>query len=175
MAFRTSTSSIHGRDGATTDPTDAEKRVTLRWVVASVHLLALGIGLGAIAVRARALRGVLDTPGLRRVLRADAFWGIAALLWISTGVARAFFGLEKGAAYYLGSTAFLHKMLFLALILVLEISPALTFARWRGKLRRGEPVDTGRAVMYSRISIVQLMLVILMVFAATAVARGLYY
>ena len=74
--------------------------MTIRWLFAAVHLLALGIGLGAIWARARALQGALDTPGLRRAFYADTWWGIAAILWIATGLARAFGGMEKGAAYY---------------------------------------------------------------------------
>jgi hypothetical protein len=43
----------------------------IRWVVAALHLLALGVGLGTVWARRRALRGVLDAPGLQRVLYAD--------------------------------------------------------------------------------------------------------
>ncbi|MCI0434527.1 MAG: DUF2214 family protein [Gemmatimonadetes bacterium] len=73
--------------------------MTLRWLIVSLHLLALPLGLGAITARARALRGPFDDAGLRRIFRADSLWGLAALLWISTGVGRAFGGLEKGTAY----------------------------------------------------------------------------
>jgi putative membrane protein len=38
---------------------------------------------------------------LNDVFTADSFWGIAALLWIVTGLWRAFGGLEKGSDYYL--------------------------------------------------------------------------
>lgn len=73
----------------------------LRWMVAALHLLALGVGLGAVWARGRALHGVLDAQGLQRVFYADNLWGIAAALWITTGLARAFAGLEKGSDYYL--------------------------------------------------------------------------
>jgi putative membrane protein len=73
--------------------------VTTRWRFATVHLLALGIGLGAVWARERALRGPLDAAGLRQAFYADSWWGIAALLWIGTGLVRAFAGLEKGSAY----------------------------------------------------------------------------
>lgn len=48
------------------------------WLLAAVHLLGLGIGLGAVYVRARALRGELDRGGLRRALQADIWWAVAA-------------------------------------------------------------------------------------------------
>jgi hypothetical protein len=50
----------------------------LRWLLAAAHLLALGIGLGAVWARSRALRGSLDPAGLRRVLGADAWWSAGA-------------------------------------------------------------------------------------------------
>ena len=100
----------------------------LRWLLAALHLLALGIGLGAVWSRARSLRQPLDSPGLRRVLAADAWWGIAALLWISTGLWRWLGGLEKGTAYYLQNHVFWTKMLLLAVILALEVGPIITLA-----------------------------------------------
>lgn len=135
-----------------------------RWLLAAVHLLALGIGLGAVWGRGRALRGPLDPAGLGRVFHADAWWGIAAVLWIATGVPRAFGGLEKGTAYYLGNHIFLTKRL--------EVWPMISLIKWRIRMGRGLPVDTGAARALARTSFAQAALVILMVFAATAMARG---
>ena len=79
----------------------------LRWLIASLHLLALAIGFAAIWMRADAFGRRLDADGLRRLFRADAFWGVAALLWLATGIWRAFGGLEKGTSYYLHDHFFL--------------------------------------------------------------------
>lgn len=68
----------------------------LRWLFASVHLIALGIGLGAVWGRARALRSTLDAAGLRRVFHADTWWAVAAFLWLGTGLVRLFAGLKRG-------------------------------------------------------------------------------
>jgi putative membrane protein len=147
--------------------------LTIRWLLAALHLLALGIGLGAVWARARALRGPLDDAGLRRVFYADTLWGVAAVVWIATGLLRAFGGWEKGAAYYLHNHAFLAKMGLLVLVLALEVWPMVTLIRWRISLARGHPVDTGRAPTFALISTVQAAIVVAMVFAATAMARGL--
>jgi putative membrane protein len=144
----------------------------IRWLLASLHLLGLGIGLGAIWVRARALGGSLDPDRLQRALLADTFWGIAALLWIVTGLIRAFGGYEKGTQYYLQNDAFILKMILLGLILVLEIRPMITLIQWRRVLSRKEEVDTTPAAALARMSWVQVALVVAMVFAATAMARG---
>lgn len=145
----------------------------VRWLFAGLHLLALGIGLAAVWSRGHALKGNLDNDGLQRVFRADTFWAVAAGLWIITGLIRAFAGLEKGSAYYLSNGMFLAKMGLLGLILILEIWPMITLIRWRIRLRQGELPDMTAAAAIARISQLQVVLVVLMVFAATAMARGI--
>jgi len=81
--------------------------MTTRWLLAGFHLLALGIGLGAVWVRGRALSARLDAVGLRAVFLADNFWGGAAGLWIGTGLWRLLAGLEKDTAYYFHNHLFL--------------------------------------------------------------------
>jgi putative membrane protein len=148
--------------------------MTVRWMLAAFHLLALGVGLGSVWARARALRAPLDSPGaFNRVFYADSLWGLAALVWIATGVARAFGGFEKGTSYYMQNGFFLTKMALLLVILCLEVWPMVTLIRWRLALRRGERVRTDRASSMAWISRIEAVLVILMVFAATAMARGL--
>ena len=144
----------------------------VRWLFAAIHVLALGIGLGAVWARALALQGPLEVPGVQRVLHADAWWGLAAFLWIGSGLVRLFAGLEKSTAYYFQNDVFWTKMALLALILILEVSPVVTFGRWRRLVRRGETVDTRAAGRLARISYVEAGLVALMVLAATAMARG---
>jgi putative membrane protein len=147
--------------------------LTIRWLLATFHLLALGIGLGSVWARGRALRGDLNPSGLRRVFYADTWWGVAAALWIGTGLLRAFGGFEKGASYYLHNHFFWVKMGLLAVILVLELRPMIGLIQWRRLVARGEVPDARAAKQYARISFIQAALVALMVLAATAMARGL--
>jgi putative membrane protein len=145
-----------------------------RWLLAAVHLLALGIGLGSVWARARLLGApTLDGPTLRRALAADVWWGVAAILWVGSGLWRLLAGTEKTTAYYLGSHAFWTKMALFAAILVLESRPIVTLTAWRRHLARGETPDLSLARGMARTSYVQAVLVILMVLAATAMARGL--
>src|SRR5712692_5742094 len=100
-------------------------------VVSALHVLALALGLPSVYLRGRALKGRLDGEGMRQLFLADTIWGIAAALWLATGLLRAFAGLEKGSQFYLASSLFWTKMtLFLAVVL-LEIWPMATFIRWR--------------------------------------------
>lgn len=141
-------------------------------VVSSLHLLALALGLPAVFLRGRALKGSLDAEGLRRLLGADNVWGIAALLWIVTGLLRAFGGLEKGADFYLHSPLFWTKMALFLAVLLLEIRPMATFIRWRIGLGRGEAIDTSAARALYSINHVELAIVVVMVFVASLMARG---
>ncbi len=148
--------------------------MTLRWLIATLHLLTLPLGLGAVWARSRALRRV-QSGDLQRVFVADNLWALAAFLWISTGLLRAFGGLEKGATYYLHDRVFFVKMGILVTILALEIRPMITLIRWRIAERRKISPDLNAAPRLALISQIQAGLVILMVFAATAMARGFFH
>lgn len=143
-----------------------------RWLLAAFHLLALGIGLGAVWARGRALRQPLDTAGLRRVFEADAWWGIAALLWLVTGLWRLLAGTEKATAYYMGNHVFWGKMVLFVVIVLLELAPMMALVKWRRLVAAGQVPDTSRAASFARISFVQAFLVALIILVATAMARG---
>ena len=144
----------------------------MRWALASLHLIALGIGLGAVWGRSRALRGPLDAGAVQRALAADVWWGVAALIWLATGLWRLFAGTEKATSYYMTSIWFLIKMGLFVLIVLLEVWPAVTFTRWRAVRRRSEMPDTRSAAALANISVIQAALVAAIVGAAAAMARG---
>ena len=140
----------------------------LRIVLASLHLLALGIGLGAVWSRARLLGGRFDSGATRRALVADSWWGAAAGLWLATGLWRLFASTEKATAFYMNNHVFFAKMGLFVLVFVLEIGPMVTLMRWR----RGRQPDAAVARRISRISYIECVVVIAMVVAAVAMARG---
>lgn len=133
------------------------------------HVLAFGLGLWGIGARRAALyRG--DVPA---VLSADLMWGIAALLWLVTGLGRAFGGLEKGTDWYLANHWFYAKMTLFVAVLILEAWPMVTFIRWRAALGRGAAPDLTQTLTLARISTAELVLVVLIPFFAATMARGL--
>jgi putative membrane protein len=146
--------------------------MVLRWMLAWAHLLALGVGLGAVYVRAKALRGRLDTEGMRTVFAADGWWAVAGALWLATGLWRLFGSTEKGTEYYFGNHIFWGKMLLFLGIVAMEIRPIVTLTRWRRDLARGVPPDTSSALRLARISMAQALMVLLAALAATGMARG---
>src|SRR5213593_2356600 len=141
-------------------------------VVSALHVLALAIGLPSVFLRGRALKRALDAEGLRRLFAADNAWGVAALLWIVTGLLRAFGGLEKGTQFYLNSRLFWVKMALFAGVLALEAWPMVTFIRWRVQRGRGEAPDTSLARVFYVLNHVEMGLVVAMVFVASFMARG---
>lgn len=147
--------------------------MTLPWLIATLHLLALAIGSAGVFLRGRALKTAKDQNDVPAILRADDLWGLAGLLWLVTGVWRAFFGIEKGTEYYMENPLFHVKLGLFLLLLGIEMVPVWTLVGWRLKRRRGEPVDLSKARSLARISHIEFGIVVIIVFLATAIARGI--
>ncbi|HEX7931469.1 MAG TPA: DUF2214 family protein [Paraburkholderia sp.] len=144
----------------------------VRWLLAALHLLAYGFALASILRRTWALRRATVPAALRSLFRADTRWGISAVVLIVTGLMRVFGSYEKGANYYLHEPLFHVKMTLLVAILVLEVPSMLALMRWRAAVRKGEAPELRKARRYAHLSVIQTVLLVLMVFAATGMARG---
>ncbi|WP_454839804.1 DUF2214 family protein [Pseudomonas hormoni] len=148
----------------------------VHWFLAAIHLLAFALGFWAVLSRGTAFRRLATGVGeARSVLIADNLWGISAVLLLVTGGMRAFAGYEKGADYYLHQPLFHLKMTLFVLILLLEVAPMVTLIKWRIAQARGVAINTGRAALFARISHIEALLVLLMVVAATGMARGVTF
>lgn len=148
----------------------------VHWFLAAIHLLAFALGFWAVLSRGTAFRRLATGVGeTRSVLIADNLWGISAVLLLVTGGMRAFAGYEKGADYYLHQPLFHLKMTLFVLILLLEVAPMVTLIKWRIAQARGVAINTGRAALFARISHIEALLVLLMVVAATGMARGVTF
>ena len=148
----------------------------LRIIVGGIHLLALAVGLGAVLFRAASLSETATAASVRRALRADIDWGVAAGVWVVTGLWRYLGGLEKEMSFYNHNAAFLAKMGLFVLILALEIWPMVTLIKWRVALAGGASPEVvavrSTALRIATISRIEALLVIAMVFLAVAMARG---
>jgi putative membrane protein len=140
-------------------------------LLSAVHLLTLALGLGAVFVRGRALAGPLDDAGWRRLLAADNAWGIAAALWIASGLARVFFG-GKETVFYWRNGFFWTKMALFGLIFLLELTPMITFIRVRAARGHGTSLPRFSVGALRRINSAELALVVTIVFIAAFMARG---
>jgi putative membrane protein len=137
-------------------------------VFSAVHLLALGVGLGAVYARGRAFRA----RDLEAAFHADNWWGIASLLWLGSGLYRAFGGIEKGSAYYLANHYFHAKMGLFLLVVLLELWPMVTLIRLRIQKSKGAAVDPEILGRFVRINDLEVIGVVILPFLAAAMARG---
>jgi putative membrane protein len=151
--------------------------VIARASLSALHVLALAVGFGAVFARGRRLRDLRRSPenagALGRLFQADSLWGVAALLWIATGLLRVFGRLEKTPDFYLRNGFFWVKMALFGLVLALEILPMLTFLRWRAARSRGSaPAAGANLAILIALNDAEVAIVLLITFVAALMARG---
>lgn len=156
--------------------TGAKNPFMLRIALAALHLLALAIGFGSVWARANAVsEQPLDAAAGRRAIRADAWWGISALLWISTGLWRAIGATEKSTEYYTHNHVFFAKMGLFVLIFILETRAMSLFTKWRASERQMSDAwkpDAAQAKNIRAISRLEAIILMAMIVAAVMMARG---
>jgi putative membrane protein len=145
--------------------------VVVAALLSAIHVLALALGLGAVFARGQALRRPLDDDGWRRLLAADTAWGVAALLWIATGLARVFLG-GKEPGFYWHNGLFWVKLALFGLVFMPELRTMMTFIRVRTARSRHAPLPDFPLDGYRRINTAEAMLVVAIVFVAAFMARG---
>ena len=140
-------------------------------LLSTVHILTLALGFCALFMRGRALARPLDDAGWRELLAADNAWGIAAGLWIASGLGRVFFG-GKEPAFYWHNGFFWVKLGLLALVFALELAPMATFIRVRIARKQARPLPQFSADTYRRINQAEMILIVAIVTVAAFMARG---
>ncbi len=147
----------------------------IKWVLAAVHVLAFGFALAAVLARGRALRRLRsdDPRSFRDVFVVDNIWGVSAGILLITGAFRAFGGLEKGSYYYLHQPLFHLKMTAFVAILALEVVPMFALIKWRIAFKKQQSFDTSLSRRFARISHMEAALMVIIVIAATGMARGI--
>jgi putative membrane protein len=145
--------------------------VVISALLSAVHVLTLALGLGAVFIRGRALARPLDEAGWQRLLAADSLWGVAAALWIVSGLGRVFFG-GKEPAFYWHNGFFWVKLALFGLVFALELTPMMTFIRVRSARSRGTALPRFSVSAHRRINQAEVVLVVAIVFVAAFMARG---
>jgi putative membrane protein len=145
--------------------------VVVAALLSAIHMLTLALGVGGIFGRGRALSQPLDDAGWKRLLAADTVWGIAAVLWIASGLGRVFFG-GKETSFYWRNGFFWVKLAMFGVVFALELAPMMTFIRVRKGRSQGAAVPQFSVDAYRRINAVELALVVTIVFVAAFMARG---
>jgi putative membrane protein len=145
--------------------------VVIGALLSAIHVLTLAIGLGAVFMRGRALARPLDDAGWQRLLVADDLWGLAAGLWIASGLGRVFFG-GKDPSFYLHNGFFWVKLAMFGLVFALEVTPMATFLRVRSARRRRVELPRFSVETLRLINSAEVALVVTIVFVAAFMARG---
>jgi putative membrane protein len=140
---------------------------------AFLHHLAAFTLVSAIAVEFALIRQELTASTARKLLTADAVYGIAAGVLLVIGLLRVFY-FEKGAAYYFSSHAFVSKLSVFIAVGVLSAIPTIEFMSWRKALKAGQaPAPTERKItMIRKLLHGELIGVAIILLCAAIMARG---
>ena len=138
-----------------------------------LHFLFAFVIVGALSAELFMLRAPVNAALVGRILRADAFYGIGAILLVAVGVARVLWG-AKGWAFYSAEPFFWAKMVTFAGIGLISIAPTRAFLRWSKAAKAdAEFVAPAAEVKTARRWVmIEVHLVALLLLFAVLMARG---
>lgn len=142
-------------------------------IVTYLHILAILISVGALALERGLLR---PEPGIQRarwLILADGVYGLAALATVLSGILLVLH-YGPGMAYYTGNPLFWWKVGGFLAVALLSLGPTVVFLRWITPLREGIPPQLSRtgADRLSWILNLQLGGIAVLPLLATLVTRG---
>ena len=142
-------------------------------LLAYIHFLSMIATVSTLAVEAVLCRPGLTARGARLLSRVDIIYFVAAILVLTSGLLRVFFGL-KGAAFYLNNPVFYVKIGLFLVVGLLSIAPTLQFIRWgRATLDAPEqPVAAPEVSRAARMVYIELGLLALIPLMGVLMARG---
>ncbi|HEY9623716.1 MAG TPA: DUF2214 family protein [Crinalium sp.] len=106
-------------------------------ITAYLHYLGFMLAFGALVVEHQTLKKDLTLEEAWRVVKADAIYGLSAVMILATGVLRVlYFG--KGTDYYLSNPVFYIKVGLFIVVSILSLYPTVTFILWANSLRTGK-------------------------------------
>jgi len=149
-------------DFATTDLAYAIGHHVLIFALAAVIAFEVGV-----------VKPGLTAQDIARVGKADAWYGILAVLILIVGFARAVFA-AKGWAYYSHNHFFWAKIGTFALVGLLSIQPTVQYIRWRRALKNDPafiPTDSAIKTVRRFLWLEVFFFALIPIFAA-AMARG---
>ena len=97
------------------------------------HVLIFALA-GVIAFEVGVVKPGIGAKDIARVAKADAWYGILAVLILIVGFSRAVFA-AKGWAYYSHNHFFWAKIGTFALVGILSVPPTIQYIRWRRALK----------------------------------------
>ena len=104
--------------------------MTLQAILAYVHYLSIIILIVTLVVELVVFEQILSRKDRKKLQRADALYGLAAIMVLTTGNLRVMW-YGKGWTYYLDSYFFVTKLSLFIIVGLLSIYPTITFLKWR--------------------------------------------
>lgn len=145
-------------------------------IVAFIHFLA-GFGvIAAVLIERVLLKQKLSPAEAKRLRLIDGVYGLSALLVLGVGFLRVFY-FEKGSAFYFSNPMFHLKLSLFIVVGLLSIYPTVRFMKWK-KLFKGNNIlklEDREFRNIKRILNIEIGLLVLLLFAASLMARGLFY
>lgn len=109
-------------------------------ITAYFHYLGFMLAFVALTVEISHLKKEMTLDEAKRVIFADAAYGLAATIILATGVLRVlYFG--KGTDYYLHNPFFYAKMSIFVLVSFFSLYPTFTFLSWIKGIRFEQPTS----------------------------------
>lgn len=115
----------------------------------------------------------INAAVVRRLVRVDVIYLVAAMALLATGLARAWFGI-KGAPWYWAQPLLHLKLTLFVLIGLISIKPTLAFLRWRKQLDADGSLPTDAEVRSTRRWVmIEAHLLMLLPLLGVLMARGI--
>lgn len=155
-------------------PDEKDKFMWLSAIAAYLHYLGFLLIFAALTVENFTLKKELTVDEAKKIVLADAVYGLSATVVFITGMLRVmYFG--KGADYYLSNPVFYAKIILFSAIGAISLYPTVSFFSWVKNLRVGQP-PTLELAKFSRISWLvkaELCGLVLLPLLAALMARGI--
>ncbi len=141
-------------------------------LLAYAHYISILGVVGSLLAEALILTSRL-TPRERRLLgKADAVYGISAILVLITGFTRVFY-LGKGSEYYFSNPVFLAKLGIFIIVGILSAYPTVVFMKWRKSTEVVLEVEPRQFATLRSLIYLEVILVFFMPLLAALMARGI--
>ncbi len=142
-------------------------------LMAFFHHLAAFTLAGALVVELVLVHQPLTLASARRILAADAVFGLSAAVLLVVGLVRVFH-FEKGADYYFSSFTFIIKFSVFLALAVLAAMPTAVFLSWRKAVRAGQvpQVEEKRLRMIQATIHGELFGIVVILYCAALIATG---
>lgn len=146
----------------------------LEALLAYLHIAAILMVTVFLTSQAALLRTEwLNEAVVHRLARVDLIYGVAALVLLATGLARAYWGL-KGAGWYWSQPLLHAKVTLFVLIGAMSLVPTLRYRRWVRALRAGEGLPAEAEVRSTRKLVMwEAHLLVLIPILGVCLARGI--